>query len=98
MAARVEGAGLRVGIMMFNLSPHVVWGLPERDAGIDAMRRSIEPPARPGYPVVEYNFYNHRAVEGYGKRPGRGGCQYTDYDDARMRPLGPKEEMPPPEP
>jgi mannonate dehydratase len=97
VAARVEGAGLRVGIMMFNLSPQVVWGLPERDAGIDAMQRSIRAAAAAGYPVVEYNFYNHRAVEGYGKRPGRGGCQYTDYDDARMRPLGPKEGMPPPE-
>ena len=37
VAGRVEGAGLRVGIMMFNLSPQVVWGHPERDAGIDAM-------------------------------------------------------------
>ena len=65
---------IRVGIMMFNLSPLVVWGRPERDAGIAAMCRSIRAAGAAGFPVVEYNFYNHRAVEGYGQRPGRGGA------------------------
>jgi mannonate dehydratase len=96
VAERVGAAGLRVGIMMFNLSPLVVWGSPGRDEGIDAMGRSIRAAAAAGYPVVEYNFYNHRAVEGYGRRPGRGGCRYTDFDDARVRPLGPAPEMPDP--
>jgi mannonate dehydratase len=96
VAERVGAAGLRVGIMMFNLSPLVVWGRPGRDELIEDMRRSIRAAGAAGYPVVEYNFYNHRAVEGYGRRPGRGGCSYTDYDDARMRPLGPRQEMPDP--
>jgi mannonate dehydratase len=96
VAERVEAAGLRVGIMMFNLSPQVVWGRPGRDEGIEHMRRSIRAAGAAGYPVVEYNFYNHRAVEGYGQRPGRGGCRYTDYEDARLQALGPDPQMPDP--
>jgi mannonate dehydratase len=88
--------GLEVGIMMFNLPSAVVWGQPERDDAIDRMTRSVRAAGDAGYPVVEYNFYNHRAVEGYGERPGRGGCRYTDYDDERMRDLSPTPHMPPP--
>ncbi|MGH2352378.1 MAG: mannonate dehydratase, partial [Chloroflexota bacterium] len=91
---RVRAAGLDVGIVMFNLSPLVVWGQPGREEVIDRMIASIRAAGEAGFPVVEYNFYNHRAVEGYGDQPGRGGCRYTDYDDARMRPLSPRPEMP----
>jgi mannonate dehydratase len=94
VAERLRPHGLQVGIMMFNLSPLVVWGQPGRDEAIERMARSIKAAGDAGYPVVEYNFYNHRAVEGYGKRPGRGGAVYTDYDDARMRDLPPAAEMP----
>src|SRR6202012_3505007 len=33
-----------------------------------------------GLPIVEYNFYSHRAVEGYYDIEGRGGIQYLGYD------------------
>lgn len=95
VADRVRAHGLEVGIMMFNLSPLVVWGRPGRDEAIEYMIRSIRAAGAAGYPVVEYNFYNHRAVEGYGTRPGRGGAILTDYDDARMRPLPRLDAMPP---
>jgi mannonate dehydratase len=94
VSARVREHGLEVGIMMFNLSPLVVWGQPGRDEAIQNMIRSIAAAGAAGYPVVEYNFYNHRAVEGYGEQPGRGGALYTDYDDARMQPLTPLPDMP----
>jgi len=96
VSERVAAAGLRVGIMMFNLSPLVVWGRPERDEGIAAMCRSIRAAGAAGFPVVEYNFYNHRAVEGYGQCPGRGGCRYTDFDDSRLGALDPDPQMPHP--
>ena len=92
---RVRAFGLEVGIAMFGLSPLVVWGQPGRDEAIEQMVRSIKAAGAAGYPVVEYNFYNHRAVEGYGKRPGRGGALYTDYDDARMRIQPHLDTMPP---
>ena len=91
---RLRGFGLEVGIVMFNLPPVVVWGQPGRDPAIEQMVRSITAAGAAGWPVVEYNFYNHRAVEGYGQRPGRGGCLYTDYDDARMQPLQRTDAMP----
>lgn len=94
VADRVRTYGLEVGIMMFNLSPLVVWGQPGRDEAIEQTVRSIKAAGEAGYPVVEYNFYNHRAVEGYGERPGRGGALYTDYDDTRIRPLARLETMP----
>src|SRR5687768_6281709 len=64
VADRVRAHGLEVGIMMFNLSPLVVWGRPGRDEAIEHMIRSVRAAGAAGYPVVEYNFYNHRAVEG----------------------------------
>ena len=43
-------------------------------------RRSSNPSRRPaklGIPVVEYNFYAHRAIEGYFAEDGRGGAGLT---------------------
>jgi mannonate dehydratase len=65
VAERVRGAGLQVGIMMLeNVTPRIILGQPGRDEDIARVIRSIEAAGAAGYPVVEYNFYNHRAVEG----------------------------------
>lgn len=94
VAEKVRAAGLEVGIMMLhNVSARIILGQPGRDEDIEKVRRSIKAAGAAGYPVVEYNFYNHRAVEGYGQRPGRGGVLYTDYDDARVRVLPPLPEV-----
>ena len=90
VAERVRGAGLEVGIMMLhNVTPRIILGKPGRDEDIAKVIRSLRAAGAAGYPVVEYNFYNHRAVEGYGRRPGRGGALYTDYDDSRLEGLAP---------
>ena len=90
---RVHGFGLKVGIMMLhNVTPRIILGKPGRDEDIDKVIRSLRAAGAAGYPVVEYNFYNHRAVEGYGRRPGRGGALYTDYEDARRDDLAPLPE------
>ena len=96
VSTRVREYGLEVGIVMFNLSSSVVWGQPGRDEAIERMIGSIKAAGEAGWPVVEYNFYTHRAVEGYGQRPGRGGCLYTDYVDSRMQPLPRLDSMPEP--
>lgn len=93
VADRVSQHGLEVGIMMVNIPPAVILGRPERDEGIAQVVQSIQAAASAGYPVVEYNFYNHRAVEGYGQRPGRGGALYTDYIDRRMQALPPRPDV-----
>ncbi|MCC6619435.1 MAG: mannonate dehydratase [Chloroflexi bacterium] len=91
IADRLASHGLRVGIMMLhNVTPRIILGQPGRDEDITAVCRSIQAAAAAGYPVVEYNFYNHRPVEGYAwATPGRGGATYIDYDDARVQPLAP---------
>jgi len=94
VAEKARAAGLEVGIMMLhNVSARIILGQPGRDEDVEKVRRSIKAAGAAGYPVVEYNFYNHRAVEGYGQRPGRGGVLYTDYDDARVRALAPLPEV-----
>jgi mannonate dehydratase len=42
-----------------------------------------------GIPVVEYNFYAHRAMEGYYEEVGRGGAGLTGVDYDRMTGLQP---------
>ena len=49
-------------------------------------------PARSGLPVVEYNFYAHRAMEGYYEQPGRAGSGYTAFDYDKMKDLPPLEQ------
>ncbi|MGH2460025.1 MAG: mannonate dehydratase [Chloroflexota bacterium] len=94
VANRLTAFGLSVGIMMLhNVTSRIILGQPGRDEDIENVIRSIRAAAAARYPAIEYNFYNHRAVEGYGDRPGRGGARYVDYDDARMRQLAPLPEV-----
>lgn len=53
------------------------------------MRQSIEAAGAVGIPVVEYNFYAHRAMEGYYEETGRGGAGLTGADYDRMKDLPP---------
>lgn len=98
---RLAAHGLRVGIVMLhNVTPRIILGQPGRDEDIARVIASIRAAAAAGFPAIEYNFYNHRAVEGYRwETPGRGGSTYIDYDDARVRDLPPLPEVgqPPPE-
>ena len=94
IAERTRSVGLEVGIMMLhNVTERIILGQPGRDEDIDKVVRSIRAAGAAGYPVVEYNFYNHRAVEGYADCPGRGGAVYWDYDDARVRSLAVRPEV-----
>ena len=54
--------------------PNTIYGKPGRDEEIDKVRQSIRAAGKAGLPVVEYNFYAHRAMEGYYEEPGRAGA------------------------
>jgi mannonate dehydratase len=41
---------------------------------------SIQAAGKAGLPVVEYNFYAHRAIEGYFEQVGRANSGYTGFD------------------
>ncbi len=85
---KAKAHNLEVGIIMLhNVTPNIILAKPGRDEDIEKGIKSIRAAGAAGLPVIEYNFYNHRAIEGYGQQPGRGGCRYTDYDDARVQVL-----------
>jgi len=81
----VEAAGMRLGNIMMHAFPNVILGTAERDRDIENVQESIRIAGRLGIPVVEYNFFGLRNVEGLDRRPGRGGATYRGFDDARVK-------------
>ncbi len=90
--AKLEPAGLTLGNLMISGFPKTVYGRPGRDEEIEKIRQSIEAAGKAGLPVVEYNFYAHRAMEGYFEQTGRGGAGLTGADYDRMKGLEPLPE------
>ncbi|MCP5411482.1 MAG: mannonate dehydratase [Alphaproteobacteria bacterium] len=73
----------------------IVRGGPRRDAEIDKIKQTIVNCGKLGIPVVEWNFYNHRATDGYKDIPGRGGAIYEDFNYQRMKNMAPPPGEPP---
>lgn len=95
VAGRVEllgKRGMKLSNMMISGFPNAIYGRPDRDKDIEKVIKSIKAAGKAGLPVVEYNFYAHRIVEGYTEVPGRGGAGYTDFDNDRVKDLGPLPE------
>ncbi len=71
--------GMHLGILMLRwsyqggLDPEmnkIVRGLPGRDAEIAKIKQTIVNMGKLGIPVLEWNFYTHRATDGYKQMPG----------------------------
>ncbi len=81
---RWNAAGITVGNLMINLSPDIIYGKAgqKRDEDVEKIRQSIEAAGKVGLPVVEYNFYAHRAMEGYFEEidTNRGNSGWTGFD------------------
>jgi mannonate dehydratase len=77
-------AGIQVANLMINLSPDILYGKAgtKREEDLEKIRQSIVAAGRVGLPVVEYNFYAHRAMEGYFEETDeeRGGSGWTGFD------------------
>ncbi len=86
---KLATAGLKLGNLMIGGFPNTLYGKPGRDEEIDKVRQSIEAAGKVGLPVVEYNFYAHRAIEGYYEETGRGGAGLTAFSEQRVRGLPP---------
>jgi mannonate dehydratase len=86
---RVQEVGLRLGNLMLHAFPNVILGTAERDRDIEHVQESIKIAGRLGVPVVEYNFFGLRNVEGLDRRPGRGGAIYRGFDNAHVRDQSP---------
>ncbi|HEY3838381.1 MAG TPA: mannonate dehydratase [Bryobacteraceae bacterium] len=86
---KLKAHGLTLGNMMIGGFPNTIYGKPGRDEEIDKVRQSIRAAGRAGLPVIEYNFYAHRAVEGYFEETGRAGAGLTAFDYERVKSLPP---------
>jgi len=86
---RLASGGLRLGNMMIGGFSKTIYGRPGRDEEIDKIRQSIRAAGRAGLPVIEYNFYAHRLVEGYYEETGRAGAGLTAFDYQRVKDLPP---------
>jgi mannonate dehydratase len=89
---RLRAGGLTLGNMMIGGFTNTLYGRPGRDEEIDKVRQSIRAAGRAGLPVIEYNFYAHRAVEGYYEETGRAGAGLTAFDYDRLKDLPPLPE------
>jgi mannonate dehydratase len=86
---QLKAGGVSLGNLMINGFPNTIYGKPGRDEEIDKVSQSIQAAGKAGIPVVEYNFYAHRAMEGYFEETGRGGAGLTGSDYDRMKDLPP---------
>jgi len=92
LVERLQNAGLSVANLMIGGFPRTLYGQPGREQEIEAVIASIRAAGRAGVPVVEYNFYAHRLVEGYYEESGRAGAGMTAYDYDRAKDLPPLPE------
>jgi mannonate dehydratase len=88
MVDKLKAGGVTLGNLMIGFR-ETLYGRPGRDEEIDKIRQSIQAAGQVGIPVVEYNFYAHRAMEGYYEETGRGGAGITGVDYDRMKGLPP---------
>jgi mannonate dehydratase len=88
----LKSGGLKLGNMMIGGFPNTIYGRPGRDEEIEKVQQSIRAAGRAGMPVVEYNFYAHRIVEGYYEETGRAGAGLTAFDNDRVKTLPPLPE------
>jgi mannonate dehydratase len=88
----LKAGGLTLGNMMIGGFPKTLYGQPGRDEEIEKVIASIRAAGRAGLPVVEYNFYAHRIVEGYFEEQGWGGAGLTAFDNDRVKDLPPLPE------
>ena len=86
---KLKVGGLTLGNLMISGFPNTIYGRPGRDEEIEKVRQSIEAAGAVGISVIEYNFYAHRAMEGYYEEAGRGGAGLTGADYDRMQDLPP---------
>ncbi len=86
---RLKANGLTLGNLMISGFNDAIYARPGRDEQIDKVVQSIRAAGKAGLPVVEYNWYAHRAMEGYFEETGRAGAGWTGFDYERMKGLPP---------
>lgn len=85
--------GLTVINMMIGGFDNTIYGREGRDEEIRKIQDSLKAAGEAGLPIVEYNFYAHRFVDGYYDTTARGGAGTLsmDYERAKNLPPAPGE-------
>jgi mannonate dehydratase len=89
---KLKAGGLHLGNLMISGFPNTIYGRPGREEEIENLKSSIRAAGKVGLPVIEYNFYAHRAIEGYYYEEGRGGAGLTAFDVDKVKDLSPVPE------
>jgi mannonate dehydratase len=76
----LKAEGLTLANLMISGFDNAIYGRPGRDEEIEKVIASIQAAGKVGLPVVEYNWYAHRAMEGYFEETGRAGAGWTGFD------------------
>jgi mannonate dehydratase len=80
---RLKASGITLGNLMIGGFDNAIYNRPGRDEDIEKVIQSIRVAGKAGLPVVEYNWYAHRAMEGYFEETGRAGAGWTGFDYER---------------
>ena len=91
LSDRLKKNGLTLGNLMIQGFPAAIYNRAGKDEEIQKVIQSIQAAGKIGLPVVEYNWYAHRAMEGYFEETGRAGAGWTGFDYQRMKDLPPLE-------
>jgi len=86
-----QAGGLTLCNLMISGFDDVIWGKPGADEQTELVIQSIRAAGKAGLPVIEYNFYAHRLIEGYKEEVGRAGAGYTAYDYEISKSLPPRD-------
>lgn len=89
ISATLKTGGLTLANVMIAGFPNTLYGQPGRDSEIGDIQKSIRAAGEAGIPVIEYNFYAHRDIEGYYEETGRAGAGLTAFDYDRVKNLPP---------
>ncbi len=89
MMDHLKANGLILGNLMIFGFNNAIYARPGRDDEIQKVIQSVDAAGKAGLPVIEYNWYAHRAMEGYFEETGRAGAGMTGFDYERMRNLPP---------
>lgn len=85
-----KAEGLTVINMMIGGFDNVIYGRDGRDEELRKIQDSLKAAGAVGLPVVEYNFYAHRFVDGYYDTTARGGAGTLSMDYERGKNLPPE--------
>jgi mannonate dehydratase len=84
-----KAEGLTVINMMIGGFDNTIYGRDGRDEEIEKIHESLKAAGAVGLPVVEYNFYAHRFIDGYYNTTARGGAGTLSMDYERGKNLPP---------